>query len=293
MVASFGPWIRARGNISTTTRTTPLIICLTRRVTGHPAAGTRKAPRHLLGSIETVVGPGGGCASCRPHGRWRSYRHDSSDPMLPPRANRATCVLCWANTATGREHSNHWPMRGKSNHDHIKVVQRVRCWSLLAGSDPFPPGCNRNRSSCTHWDGGWLVATDGWEGTARVDTEGAKGAAPPGGGGGRPRVRSSAPSLNISSPRVQTQEITARGNDLYTTHFTLPTNFSPTHQPTYFCLISRNAYILTQNLNPINAYIERRRKYGDPRTRTVAPLYPCSCSSMLVRCAKGSIPSAR
>jgi hypothetical protein len=68
------------------------------------------------------------------------------------------------------------------------------------------------------------------------------------------------PSLNISIPRVQTQEITVRGNDLYTPHFTLPTNFSPTHQPTYFCLISRNAYIVTQNLNPKNAYIEGQRK---------------------------------
>jgi hypothetical protein len=68
-------------------------------------------------------------------------------------------------------------------------------------------------------------------------------------------------SLDISIPRVQTQEITVRGNDLYTPHFKLPTNFSPTHQPTYFCLISRNAYILTQNLNPENAYIEGQTKY--------------------------------
>jgi hypothetical protein len=68
------------------------------------------------------------------------------------------------------------------------------------------------------------------------------------------------PSLNVSIPRVQIQEITVRVNDLYTPRFTLPTNFSPTHQPTYFCLISRNTYILTQNLNPMNTYIERQRK---------------------------------
>jgi hypothetical protein len=31
--------------------------------------------------------------------------------------------------------------------------------------------------------------------------------------------------------RVQTQEITVRGNDFYTPYFTLPTNSPPTHQP--------------------------------------------------------------
>jgi hypothetical protein len=38
-------------------------------------------------------------------------------------------------------------------------------------------------------------------------------------------------SQNIRYWRVKTQETTVRENDLYTPHFTLPTNSPPTHQP--------------------------------------------------------------
>jgi hypothetical protein len=40
------------------------------------------------------------------------------------------------------------------------------------------------------------------------------------------------PSLNISIPSIQTQEITELLKDIYTLHFTLSTNSPPTHPPT-------------------------------------------------------------
>jgi hypothetical protein len=43
------------------------------------------------------------------------------------------------------------------------------------------------------------------------------------------------PSLNISIPSIQTQEITELVKDIYTPHFTLSTNSPPTHQLLYFC----------------------------------------------------------
>jgi hypothetical protein len=74
------------------------------------------------------------------------------------------------------------------------------------------------------------------------------------------------PSLNISIPRVPsvTQETTV--GEMTSIPFILhypPTLHPPTHQPIYFCLIYRNNYILTQILNPRNAYIKKRREYVD------------------------------
>jgi hypothetical protein len=43
------------------------------------------------------------------------------------------------------------------------------------------------------------------------------------------------PSLNISIPSIQTQEIMELIKDIYTPHFTLSTNSPPTHQLLYFC----------------------------------------------------------
>jgi hypothetical protein len=37
-------------------------------------------------------------------------------------------------------------------------------------------------------------------------------------------------------------------------------NSSTTHEPTRFCLIPRNAYIVGEKLNPSNAYIMERRE---------------------------------
>jgi hypothetical protein len=44
------------------------------------------------------------------------------------------------------------------------------------------------------------------------------------------------PSLNISIPSIQTQEITVLVKDIYTLHFTLSYNSPPTRQLLYFCL---------------------------------------------------------
>jgi hypothetical protein len=46
------------------------------------------------------------------------------------------------------------------------------------------------------------------------------------------------PSRNIRSWRVQTQETTVRGNDLHTPYFTLPTNSPPTHQASFSFVLS-------------------------------------------------------
>jgi hypothetical protein len=43
------------------------------------------------------------------------------------------------------------------------------------------------------------------------------------------------PSLNISIPSIQTQEITELVKNIYTPHFILSTNSPPTHQLLYFC----------------------------------------------------------
>jgi hypothetical protein len=52
--------------------------------------------------------------------------------------------------------------------------------------------------------------------------------------------------VNISIAIIQSQETTVGGNDLYILYFTLLINSPPTHQPTYSCLISGNAYVLVK-----------------------------------------------